>query len=420
MSSRARLALIGLLAIGCEQDDLRAPLDLDHIDEPIEDCVTVIHESLELGLELHDYVGDGSGSTGGWALATILDEDLDAPEIALVRVPASPDEPETEPVELGFASVNSARIELRAGAIPGELWVLVDRGNNALLRRLAPGVGVVAGNGLLANFPLDDGTVGCPEEFHRQLLLIEGRPHVLALPDCSESTALELQLLELDPESLQFTTSWVLTFDPCAGDPQCGLVDYPYTLGPIRGGESSQVVSADRIAVGFTQVRDFGGGLAATDVSMLELWLETVGPVARIISFRQVWLTPTNLGTARFAQDLFSIQLHVRNGGSDVDAALLRFDLREELYIQIKTPQLLPFGGPGRLVQLDGQSAMIDVRNGKLEAIPLIDVDSWPNWQPRTLLELDDLIDFEPAGVGQLLLRREQAAPQIVQLRCLG
>jgi hypothetical protein len=36
------------------------------------------------------------------------------------------------------------------------------------------------------------------------------------------------------------------------------------------------------------------------------------------------------------------------------------------------------------------------------------------------LLELDDLVGFESAGVGQLLLRREQAPAQIVHIRCLN
>jgi hypothetical protein len=132
-----------------------------------------------------------------------------------------------------------------------------------------------------------------------------------------------------------------------------------------------------------------------------------------------VWITATNLGPVELAQDPFSIELHVRNGGSDQDAALLRFDAIGELYVQIKTPQLLPFAGPGQLVQLDTQAAMVRVADRGLDVIPLIDVGEWPVWASQTVYELDDLIAVEPAGVGQLLLRREQAPPRIIALRCL-
>jgi hypothetical protein len=412
MSARSRLALaLMLAALGCDQE-LRAPLDLDAIAEPTGACVTVIHESLELGLALHEYVADAPSSSGGWALATVLDE-LNQPELALVRVPATPDEAPTEPISVGPAD----RIELRAGAVPGELWVLQEADVGTWLRKLAPGIGVVAGNASLDNFPAETGNGDCPTEFQRQLLLLEGRPFVLALPDCSDSTGLELQLLELDPNSLVFTSAWQLSFDPCATDPQCGL--YPYELQPIRGGESTHAATAERVAVGFSQVRDYGNGLTSAGVSLLDLRLRADAPNASLITFREVWFTPTELGPVHLGQDLYSVQLHVRNGGSEHDAALLRFDRIGELYIQVKAPQL-PLDGRGRLVQLHTQSAMIDVDAGALVAVPLVDVDSWPIWTPTTLLELEDLVDFEPAGVGQLLLRREQAPAQIVHLRCLN
>jgi hypothetical protein len=415
---RARWLALGLAAGsglgGCETEP-RGPLDLDRIDEGAQDCVTVVHEALELGGALHRYVADRPGSPGGWALVTAQNQ-FDAPELTLVRVPAAADEPPSEAIGLGFASSPAIRVDVHAGATPGELWVLHDTGVYAALRRVRPGDGVIAANGSLANFPTFVPGPPCPTRFGRQLLLIEGRPYVLAVPDCSASSALQLQLLALDPETLVFANSWLLDFDPCASDPECGLA---YTLGPIRRGEATPAANSERVAVGFSQVRDFGGGVTSSDVSLLELRFVAGTPLARLVSFRQVWLTPTQLDEVALAQDPFSIQLHVRNGGSTEDAALLRFDSIGELYIQVKTPQLLPLGGRGRLVQLATQSAMVDVRAGALEVVPLVDVASWPVWEPRRLLELDDLVSVEPAGVGQLLLRREFSPAQVIQLRCL-
>lgn len=418
MTRRAVALGLAALALACDED-FRAPLDLDAIEPPTDSCVAVVHESLEIGLALHEYVADAPNSAGGWALATILNEVIDQPELALVRVPASADEAPTIPITLGLANASAHRIEMRGGAVPGQLWVLHESDSGAWLLELAPEVGVVAGNGSLTNFPAETGSADCPEQFHRQLLLLEGRPYVLALPDCSDSTALDLQLLELDPDTLVFTSAWQLSFNPCVSDEEdCGY--YPYTLAPIRGGESTHVADAKRIAVGFSQVRDFGNGLSSAGVTLLELEMIGATPDARLITFREVWFTPTELGPVHLAQDLFSVQLHVRNGGSEHDAALLRFDAFGELehYIQIKAPQL-PLDGRGRLFQLDTQSAMIDVYNGALRAVPLVDVEHWPIWEPRTLLELDDLVGFEPAGVGQLLLRREQAPAQVIHVRCL-
>lgn len=423
----ARLALATLLVllvggpIGCQQDP-RAPFDLDSIDELDGSCVTVVHERLQpvgaAGSSVHRYVGDGAGSLGGWALITMTQDDLEQPELAIVRVPATPDEPPTPPLWLGFSKLDAVDLELRVGAVPGELWVLQQYQNiSAKLYKLVPGFGVVASNNALANFPGADVEPGCPARFHRQLVFIDGRPHVFALPDCSESLGLDLHLLELDPDAAGFLTSWELSFEPGLNDPEC--VFGSCTLGPIGPGEATHVSDAERVGIGFTQGHQLGAtGLSRSDVSLLDLRMTPTGPTARLVTFRGVWLTTgINLGPAQLAQDPFSVQLHVRNNDDEQDAALLRFDVNGELFVQVKAS--LPFDGPGRLVQLDDQSAMLHVADGELIAVPLIDVDSWPNWKPRTLLQLDDLVGFEPAGVGQLLLRREHEPPQVVQLHCL-
>ncbi len=415
MTQARAVAVVAVLTLGCS-DDVRGPFDLDNIEVPTDTCLTVIHESLDIGLTVHDYVADAPGSTGGWALVTI-DNGVGVPELALVRIPASPDEPELAPIELGFSSLASVRVDLRGGAVPGELWMLQDSGTSATLNKFAPGIGELVSNESIANFPVLDGGSGCPDSYERQLLLIEGRPFILALPNCSDSPALELQLLELDPDTVLFTGSWLLDFNPCTDDPECAT--YQYTIAPIRGGESTHVPDAERVALGFSQVRNFGDAATSSDVSLLELRLTTGAPSARLVTFRQVWITPTTLSPVELAQDPFSVQLHVRNGGSQEDAALLRFDAIGELYIQIKTPQLLPLGGRGRLVQLATQSAMVDVRDHKLEVVPLADVTAWPVWDPRVMVELDDLVGLQPAGGGQLLLHREYAPPQVVQLRCI-
>src|SRR5690606_2050370 len=147
----------------------------------------------------------------------------------------------------------------------------------------------------------------------------------------------------------------------------------------IRPGESTQVPTAERVAIGFSQVRDFLDGKASSDVSLLELRLTASGPNARLVTFRQVWLTLAGetrpeLGPVQLGQDPFSVQLHVRDQTDETDAALLRFDTLGDLYLQIKTAPMLPFAGHGRVVQLDNQSAMVHVGDADLLAVPLFDV----------------------------------------------
>ena len=421
MNQRVGAALLVLLGglSGCEQD-IRAPLDFGDIVDTDSDCVIVIHERLELGVDhnlpIHRYVADRPSSAGGWALVTITN-DAEQAELALVRVKASPEEHGTAPIPLGQAHTSLARIELRAGTKPGELWVLQDAGNNAAVRKLAPELGVLAENGSLANFPTVTGGTGCPSRFHRQLLFLDGRPFVLALPDCSDSVTLDLHLLELSEATMTFLSSWALSFDPSPGEFGC-LLTKACVIDPIGPGESTLIADTERVAVGFTQVRDLGTGDSSSDVSLLELRRNPTGPIASLVTFRRVWQTPTDLGPVHVGQDPFSVHFHVRNRLGTGDAALFRLDKLGELYTQLTTS--LPFNGAGRLVQLDSQAVMLNVANGALYAIPLIDVASWPDWRPRILMALDGLIDFEPAGVGQVLLRRAQAPPQVVQLRCLS
>ncbi|PRQ03715.1 hypothetical protein ENSA5_13370 [Enhygromyxa salina] len=426
MRSRQLLAC-ALLIAGC--DDARAPLDLDAIAEPSDECVRVIHETLELGGPLHRFVSDGPGSAGGWGMITFINE-FDLPALALVRVPASASEAPTARIELGMSSPDPELVQLRAGSEPGEVWALSRSGQVVVLRRIVPELGLIATNGMLGNFPIHDDDGGaCPSEHSRTLLVIEGQPYLLALPNCSDTPALDLHLLALERETLDFLTSWQLSFDPCApyDDPAACAEIFAYSLSAIGPGTSTLLPDAARIPVGFTQVRAFTGGLGlsgtvmSSDVSLLDMRMTSNGPSARLVTFREVWIhsLPLALGPVSLGQDPYSTQLHIRNELLEDDAALMRFDTIGEFYVQLRDPELLPLGGRGQLVQLPDQAAMIDVEGGGLHAAPLADIGAWPFWTERTVLELDDLVDFEISGVGQLLLRRDQVAPQLVYLSCL-
>ena len=283
--TRMGLALTVFAALACEED-ARAPFDLDALVEPTGECVTVVHESLDLGGELLRFAGDSFGASGGWGLVSIDDV------LVLVRVPASPDEPPLAPMQLGLPAEFADSVELHVG-LDGELWVLVDAGNVSL-RRMLPGLGEVGRNDTFSNFPafVDDG--GCPTTHTRTLLLIEGLPYMLALPDCSDGPALSVHLLALDRETLEYITAWQLAFDPCDGfaDPvSCALI-HAYSLETIGAAGSTPHATLERVAIAFTQVRAFAGvfqgALRLADVSLLDMRMTESGPYARLVSYREV------------------------------------------------------------------------------------------------------------------------------------
>jgi hypothetical protein len=419
--SRARLnlafvglAFVGLAALGC--DESRAPFDLDGLVEPATECVTVVHESLDLGGPLHEFAGDGLGSPGGWGVVSLEDA------LFVVRLPASADEPPTKEVSLGLPDEYAELVSLRIG-LDGELWVLIES-DTVSLRRMLPGVGEVVRNDSLGYFPAYDDNGGCPTDHARSLLLIEGRPYVLALPDCADGPGLSIHLLALDRETLEYLNAWQLAFDPCDGfvDPvQCALI-HAYTLESIGAPGSAPHATLERVAVAFTQVRAFSGlfdgVLRLADVSMLDMRMTDGGPQARLVSYREVWtdVLPFSVGPVEVTRDPYSTQLHVRNQLLDDDAVMVRLDTIAEQYSLLSRSEDLPLEGRGRLVQLADSGAMLEVRDGQLRAAGLRD---WPTWTTQVLLELPDLVDLEVVGIGQLLLRREQSPPRVVHLTCV-
>ena len=435
MTSRARassfaptaMVLVLMLAGGCELE-ARAPLDLDAFTQPSQACVEVVHEALELGGPIHRVVADAGDEGGGWAL--VDRSDIEPPGLALVRIPATNgDELDTPIVPLLLTSNYAPAVELRAGATAGELWAILPGLPGQTLMKLVPELGLVAHNDALGNFPIAGPTPPCPTSFSRILVLAEGRPYVLAAPDCSAGAGLVLHLLAIEPESLAFGLSWDLEFDPCLGseDPSACAYESAYSVPELSPPRTSLIVDSSRAPVGLSMVRSLdqsagleGAGVRTHDVALLDILIDPDGPDARLMTFREVWpdTLPVLLGPATVGRDLYSTQLFVRNLAGADDAALLRFDTAFDLYDLVRDP--LPFGGAGELVQLESQSALVhvDYETGTLEAVGLADVDSWPKWKPKVLVELDDLVDVEQAGVGKLLLRRQEAAPQLISLNC--
>jgi hypothetical protein len=429
MSTPAWLLTCALVAC----DEGRTPLDLDQLITPDYECVELVHESLDLGGPIVAFASDIAGSPGGWALvSTVLDVD---PVLVLVRVPARVDEPLTAPIVVANTPLDAPQFHLRAGLELGTAWLLrgVDSSQPGpvVLRKLAPGVGVIASNGVLDNFPADESGAECPDRWWRQLVLIEGRPFMLAIPDCSDGPGVELQLLALDEQNLDFLTNWTLAFDPCAGlDPLTCAQVHAYRLLTIGPGQSTHLPDASRVAIGFTQVRAFDEGLPSTgpilmssDISLLDLRVDANGPDARLLTFREVWshVTPFPLGPVELAQDHDSLQIFVPNLADRSESVLVRLDAITDVYLAARGAEVLPHAGEGALIQFARESAVLDVDVdwGRLHATPLVDVEVWGSFASRVLFEQDDLIGFESAGPGMLLLRRSEHPEQLLHVACM-
>lgn len=419
------LALLASL-LACEED--RAALDFSQLDEPERVCVELVHDPLEVEGSLVAFVSDAPGSSGGWALvSTTID---DAQVLALRRVPADASERATAPIVVSNDPFDAPNFELRAGLERGDAWLLreVDQDQGpVVLRRLRPGVGVQASNASLANFPADASGEDCPHRWTRQLLLIEGRPYMLATPDCAEGPALELELLELDPESLDFLTNWSLSFDPCLGlDPELCAQAYTYRLVAIARGQSTQLPGASRTSVALAQTAGYDAigdtsplGLA-TSLSRLDLRIGTDGPDARLLTIRDVWyhVAPLQLGVIELARDAAAQQIYAPLLGTPLESVLVRIDAISDSYVAAPG-DVLPTADSLALVQLAHESALMWIDQGRLRASSLIDVAVWGSFEAQTLVDDADLIGFESAGPGMLVLRRQAEPDQVLHLACL-
>ena len=430
--TRARVGglLAPLVALAC--DDGRAPLDFTQLDEPELACIETIHDDVGLALGLDgtivEFAADAPGSQGGWALLTTTIDSDDV--LALVRVPASANEAPTAPIVVG-SPLDAPRYELRAGAELGEAWLLrnvdAEGQGSMLLRRVLPGIGVVASNGSLANFPADSGDAECPHAWQRQLLLIEGRPFLLATPDCSEGPDLGLELLELEPDTLAFLTNWTLAFDPCVGlEPELCAQAYSYRLVAIVAGQSTHLAGASRVSIALAQTVGYDGQTddpsapaLATSISRLDLRVTAQGPDARLLTIRDVWqhVGPLQLGSLQLGQDAAAQQLYVPVIDYPLQSVLLRIDSINDSYLAA-TSLVLPQGEALALVQLDHASALAWLDQGRLRASALDDVDVWGAFEQRTLIDAE-VLGFESAGPGMLLVRRSDARTQVLHVACV-
>ncbi|NVB42554.1 hypothetical protein G6O69_32320 [Pseudenhygromyxa sp. WMMC2535] len=423
----ARLVLSCAAGLGACESDPRGPLDLSEVDATDQACVSVVHDRLELGEAVHAYLADGGSTTGGWALISAYKQNATEPELAIARVPASADEDETATVFLDLAPSFADQVELRAGVAKRSLWVLLDTPATVALLALEVGEGVVASNLELDSFPAFGGGSGCPGDWQRELLLIEGRPYLLAMPECVDGPELAFELATFDPETLDALTSWTLSFDPCAlsSDPELCAAELNYTIEDIISAGTTRFPAASRVSVGFSQVRAFTDPFGATpdirstDLSVLDLRMPQSGPDARLLTFRAVWVQSDSvpLGLVEMSQDPYSIQLHARSAALSTDEALLRVDTISDDYLQ--TLEFVPSPGRGRLVQLASESAMMTADEDNLLAIPLIDAESWPRWTELELHTLEGMTGFEQAGVGHLLLHRSDDVPQVIRVDCI-
>lgn len=441
LAGASLLALpLALTALACESD-ARGAFDLRPESTEPSDCVAVLHADLGLALppelevaEIHAFVGDGPSSPGGWALVSVPEDtpadpdnpDPDALELALVRVPASP----TDLVTVDYLdrppSVGDTA-QLRANGPGGEAWLLLTGVDLLELYALSPGLGVWASNAMLGNFP-NESADACGLPWQYRLFALEGVPHLTAIPRCSTGTSVDIGVLELDPSTLEFVAAWILDFDPCADLPDPELCAATFgTTQEIRAGSPTSVASGERVGLGLWQRRKLSNpdaglpDVSVYDVAFFDLRIPEDWPKARLITFREVWAQPVVLDDPVTAVDPYSFQVYI-DGLGESPGALLRLDTITDSYLQ--TSLALPLEGRGQLVQLSNESAMLGPAAGEVSTllgVPLVAVDEWPVWRELDLHQADaDIIGVEAAGVGEALLRRGGAAPQVLGFDCPG
>lgn len=411
----ARLGLgLAALAGGCLEADERA-ITLPSSDGEPTQCVTVEVEAFMPEVEeVVAVAADGAGFEGAWALVVDDPEPEDpGARLFLARQPG-PDDPELDPVDLGFVLSSGEALRLYPGVLPGRAYLLRQGTGLASLWIVDSHTGLVA-SGTLTSIP----GVGGVNDWDRHLIFVEGEPYLLAVPRTAFTLSVSYFAARIDAD-LTSATVWELPFvHPCdledpPPDPEACAALQPlrteYIVGstnPIVGGRDASVVLERR------RTFDIDPGEQQTaDLSLLRIELDGGSPSASMLtipSHDQLAGSPPPIEPLQLAQDPFVTWAL----GDDILYAI------DEAYPNA-TVWRSPFGVDSQLHQLPQSGVLGNVRFGRWSIAPYTGNDALVGGalEVRVVSEFG-VAAVHPAGPGHFLVERlDGEPPMFVRLDC--
>ena len=432
------LAIALVAPVGCDANE-RSPVPLPSdrpVLDPEERCVELARPTVfaeEPGLVVIDLLADGDGGNGFWAAVRTAD--------GAVEVRRAPGEgpPSHGPFDLGpFTSESAEEVYLAPGRVPGEAWLFR---NGAEIR--------------LWRFDAFGGWVGTSIDFRQQQFgtvlapVVSGQGDSLELievPFVADQWDFTFLVVGDDPVLLVSQPSSpgpVLNFPFTVLDEELepvGLVDYPLQLAvPIESvlrrverRDVSALPGAAKAVALYESVRtsdsaisesDQGAG-TVTDILPFRLLPGPSGPVPATTQFFVPVSSEVGSGTppplaASLAIDPFTTWFFT-DAGSLSSSVYWLDDLANEFSVVEGGDPLLD--STSTLVQLPQESVVVTLggTGNRMELSSLRrDAEGTGRLgEARTIYEDPDLLNFEAAGVGHLLVRRNGVSPALLRLRC--
>lgn len=434
----ARLVLAGL-ASACGEGLPDVPLKLSKNCNEAEVVSLVPRVGTGVGEEVLDVAADGTSGETAWVLLRRPTAD-GGRELVVQRVAASGVVHETVlPIEGTSSPLLSPAPE------PGRVWVVLDEPGRYEVWRVAPDdmARPLLGSADLSSFPAaGPPCLGCElDDWPRRLFFLPTGPALVALPRESFDAALVVWVGTLDTSSAQIwlTAEHELRFKPpCNGDTeeaeafceeQSMNLRYPEIVLLAVQQDPRQT---DTMLFGHrTRSQSYDGQespLRSADVFMVNLHIDerTGGPAGNLRSYAGIYVDPVPGGEDAapvpaavppygVAIDRFAAFGLFNNDGSV--PRLLELPDADPEFIELtdRVPQLTL---DTSLLQLDRDLALGRVEDGAWRITKLFPDD--PSQSHELVHEDEARIDeVVSGGVGTFMLRKQDAPPELVRVRCL-
>lgn len=375
-----------------------------------------------------DAASDGAATTAWWQLVSVSN-DNGGQSLQLWH---TRDGDVDATVPLGLSPGLADSLSLRPGPLPGEAWLL--RREPGMLRvwhvdvhAEAPLMAVSADLGVFPSFNelCADSESGLPEpcdttEWHRDLMFLGGDPFVVSVapfsPDASTWVyvgALSTNLSILDRREFEFEArcdpSLPLEEFTLCEDRRADLshprVDVLGTRSDPRQGSASVLALRKNAEAGITSFHP--------DIVLLSLGPTEDGVAAGILRTHEAGNMSPILGPpSGLAVDDFAT--YVMHATALDGPQLLRVPNLGTTFERIEGIEL---SDDMSLLQLDGDLALSRIVEGRW-AITKLFPDAPEQSQITEHVPSSPVVAVEPAGPGGFILRRQDAGPDLVRIRC--
>lgn len=429
-SPNTALMAMGVMLCGCTTELPTIVLDISKNCNEVE----VLPLATDVGLtpsgardEIVRAAADGSASASAWLMVVPAGGESGS---LMIRHMVGGEILSEIPLPIPASRKQNAR--LRASPNSGEVYVTLQGPGDFFLWRVVerdPIPFAQASNNLAA-FPND--THNCSPcdntDWYRDLIFIEGQPHLISVPPFSPTVAISVwvgSLAASPPQTGNFVvdTEHRLNFEPRCdpGEPLeilqgCeatnALVSHPAVR--VLGRQSDPSTPTTAILAG-RERQEFEQDFATHDIFVVHVGLDDDGIPAGILRSEQpkFEISQPPGPPSGLAVDEFATYAQVTMPLQGTRLLQLRLAAFEEGFTDLNVPDL----DSRRLLQLDNDLALGQIVDGNWEVTKLFPdaIDT----SKTTVYQSDaPILEAEGAGPGVFLLRRQDAAPELVRLAC--